>query len=113
MTEMPEKQPIVVDITRESKGNMPPGVQSLVDREKVEKLQAVAERLGGFSISVVAEGGDPYQTIFRTDTQRRVLSDVQDVPEGKVIVSIRNTAQPKTPADLSRLYDSLRNETEE
>ena len=62
-------------------------VSMVVDMEKAKRLGAIAEKLGGFSVSIAAQG---------------------DGSEDKVTVHIKNTGHPNTPKDLDRLWAHMR-----
>lgn len=109
MSDQGEKQPIVLDIAREvSRDSL--SIQVVFDRERVERLQLVASQLGGFSVAIVAESGEPYRTRYRTETGLSAVSPVMEVPKDKVIVRMVNISRPQTPTDLSRLFEAVREE---
>lgn len=64
-------------------------VSMVVDMEKAKRLEVIAEKLGGFSVSIAAQG---------------------DGLEDKVTVHIKNTGHPNTPKDLDRLWAHVRAE---
>lgn len=102
MSDPAEKQPVIIDHTDDLlRGSLE--VQVVIAKEKAERLQSVVKELGGYSIAIIAESGDPYQTIYTTDRGHRVTSSVMHVSEGEVIVGIKNTANPNTPTDLDGL----------
>lgn len=100
MSDQAEK-PIILDATQRPRGN----VLRLIEKEKAERLQSVAEKLGRYSVEIIRESGDPYQRIyFSIEYPFKVVSTpVMSVAEGEVIVSMKNTANPNAPTDLDGL----------
>lgn len=105
MSDQAPKQPIVLD-TRENRFDKQV-IETVIDKDRAERLQTVAKELGGYTVAVIAESGDPYKTIFETDQHRVVTSTVMVVPEDRVIVSMQNTANPNTPTDIAVLWQNL------
>ena len=69
-----------IDLPQRSRGVSE--VTMVVDIEKAERLEMIAKKLGGFSVSITAQGGDS---------------------EGKVTVKIKNE-DPNRPNDLDRFW---------
>jgi hypothetical protein len=105
-TEAP-KTPVLLDMRQGTIGSVE-AVQTVIDAEQAQRLQAVASELGGFSVGILANAGDPYKTIYETDEGKVVTSTTMQVSEGKVIVSMQNTANPNTPANLSPLWQAVK-----
>lgn len=100
MSDQVEKKPVILDNTQISRDK----VQKLIDKEKAERLRSVAKELGGYIVEVIAKSGDPYRTIYSTEDPFKVISSpVMPVPEGEVIVSMKNIANPNAPKDLHGL----------
>lgn len=97
------KTPLVLDTRGDA---IREAIETLIDIEKAERLQVVAGEIGGFSVSVIANEGDPYQAIYEADDGRAHTTSPIRVPEGKVIVSMQNTSPAENPTYLSPLWQA-------
>jgi len=98
-----ELTPVHLDMTD---GTLRDTVDMVISTEEAKRLQTAAKELGGFSISILAEEGDPYRTTYEMNG-RRVTSVVMNVPTEQVIVSMQNVANPNAPADLHELWSRV------
>lgn len=116
-----EKAPITID-TRLQVDNtdVRPAVEMIISAEEAEKLQGVAEKIGGYTVKITAEAGDPYKVIYNLSEfeggreeefgymsdQPPLTSEVMPVPAGRVAVRIEDIqAQQKGKyPNLSPLY---------
>ena len=78
-------------------------VDALMSLERAQKIEAVAARVGGYSVGIVAAPGDPYRLVYDDEAGRKTTTAERIVPDGKVIVSMRNITNPNAPTDISGL----------
>jgi len=97
------RQPVVFDQTTRHRDRTE--IRTLADTAIAEQYMLAAKRLGGYTVSVLAEAGDTYTVLHEEDY--RVRAAEYKVPEGKVIVEMQNTADPNNPSNMSGLYKSL------
>lgn len=91
MSDSGEKQPAAFDPSVDLLQIRPDvtEVTMVVDIKKAERLDAIAKKMGDFSVSITAQG---------------------DGSADKVTVHIKNTGHPNTPKDLDRLWARVRAE---
>lgn len=99
------KKPIGLDMVEgEAQAKSRQSVDYVLSVKATETLVAKAEKLGGFSVRVVAVAGDPYRVISSREHGKVIKRLNLEVPEDKVIISAVNTGNRKTPTNLSDLY---------
>lgn len=88
-------------------------VLSLVDVQKAERLQMAAANLGGYTVKVVGGQGDLFTLTLDTNERNNVTTKIMEVPQNKVIVSMQNTANPKSQTDLAELLQAERDSAQQ
>jgi len=85
-------------------------VDTLMSLERARKIQAAAMQLGGYSVDIVAAAGDPYKVVY-DEAGIETTTAAMIVPDDKVIMSMRNTANPNAPTDISGLNCAANEQT--
>jgi hypothetical protein len=93
-----DKLPLIID-----QRDFRTSVDALMSLERAQKIEAVAARVGGYSVGIVAASGDPYRVVYDDEAGAERTTAAMIVPDGKVIMSMRNITNPNAPTDISGL----------